>query len=229
MPSRARSNSASATKSRSLTASSELSNTSAKPRASAVAAGSIGSDVPASAPAPSGDTSRRSTVADEAVDVAGRAPSRGPAGGGRAAPAGPAGRGCSRAGRCRRRPRRGRAARPRRSTTRRATSISSRLHHSRRSVATWSLRLRAVCSLAPAGPASSVTRRSTAVWMSSSLWTKANVSVGQLVLDAGRARRGSASTSSSSSSPARARPPTWAREPAMSSRHRRRSNGRLTV
>jgi hypothetical protein len=36
------------------------------------------------------------------------------------------------------------------------------------SVATWSLRLRAVCSLAPAGPASSVTRRSTAVWMSSS-------------------------------------------------------------
>ena len=38
-----------------------------------------------------------------------------------------------------------------------------------------------------------------------------------------------ASSSSTSSSPARPSPPTWAREPWMSSRHRRRSNGRLTV
>ena len=64
-----------------------------------------------------------------------------------------------------------------------ATASSSRLHHSRRSVATWSLRLRAVCSLAPAGPASSVTRRSTAVWMSSSDWANANVPSAISVVD----------------------------------------------
>ena len=42
-------------------------------------------------------------------------------------------------------------------------------------MATWSLRLRPVWSLAPAGPASSVTRRSIAVWMSSSEGANANV------------------------------------------------------
>ena len=36
------------------------------------------------------------------------------------------------------------------------------------SVATWSLRERAVCSLPPTGPTISVSRRSTAMWMSSS-------------------------------------------------------------
>jgi hypothetical protein len=36
------------------------------------------------------------------------------------------------------------------------------------SVATWSLRDRAVCSRPPTGPAISVSRRSTAMWMSSS-------------------------------------------------------------
>jgi hypothetical protein len=36
------------------------------------------------------------------------------------------------------------------------------------SVATWSLRERAVCSLPPTAPAISVTRRSIAMWMSSS-------------------------------------------------------------
>ena len=107
----------------------------------------------------------------------GRTPSRGPAGGGPAAPAGPAGRGCSRGGTCRRRPRRGRAGRPAGRRRGGPRPSSSRLHHSRRSVATWSLRLRAVWILAPAAPASSVTRRSTAVWMSSSLWTNSNVSV----------------------------------------------------
>ena len=50
-------------------------------------------------------------------------------------------------------------------------------------MATWSLRLRPVCSLAPAGPASSVTRRSTAVWMSSSLGANSNAPVGHLRLD----------------------------------------------
>ena len=41
-------------------------------------------------------------------------------------------------------------------------------------MAIWSLRLRPVCSLAPTSPAISVTRRSTAVWMSSSSGAKAN-------------------------------------------------------
>ena len=40
--------------------------------------------------------------------------------------------------------------------------------NSARSVATWSLRERPVCSLPPSGPTSSVSRRSTAMWMSSS-------------------------------------------------------------
>ena len=43
------------------------------------------------------------------------------------------------------------------------------------SSATWSLRLRPVCSLAPVAPAISVTRRSIAVWMSSSVGANANV------------------------------------------------------
>ena len=47
----------------SLTASSELSNVLANPSSAAVNDGSIGSDVPASAPAPSGETSSRVTVA----------------------------------------------------------------------------------------------------------------------------------------------------------------------
>src|SRR4051812_3093327 len=42
------------------------------------------------------------------------------------------------------------------------------------SVATWSLRLRAVCSLPPTAPTISVSRRSTAMWMSSSESAKLN-------------------------------------------------------
>ena len=98
----------------------------------------------------------------------GPAPSRGPAGGGPAAPAGPAAGGCSRAGRRRRPAGPGRAAPAGARAPGRPPASSSRLVNRRRSVATWSLRLRPVCSLAPAGPAISVTRRSTAVWMSSS-------------------------------------------------------------
>ena len=48
-------------------------------------------------------------------------------------------------------------------------------------MATWSLRLRPVWSLAAAG-ASSVARRSTAVWMSSSDGRNANDALGQLLL-----------------------------------------------
>jgi len=47
-------------------------------------------------------------------------------------------------------------------------TCSSLYSHSRVSVATWSLRLRPVCSFPPTGPISSVRRRSLAVWMSSS-------------------------------------------------------------
>ena len=52
------------------------------------------------------------------------------------------------------------------------------------SSAIWSLRLRPVCSLAPAAPAISVTRRSIAVWMSSSLGANTNESLGELLFDA---------------------------------------------
>ncbi len=89
--------------------------------------------------------------------------------------------------------------------------------YSRRSVATWSLRLRPVCSLAPAAPASSVTRRSTAVWMSSSR-RRTRTASRQLVV---RPR----SSASSTASPRRRRADrpapsivTCARDPAMSSR-----------
>jgi len=44
------------------------------------------------------------------------------------------------------------------------------------SVATWSLRERAVWSLPPTGPSSSVSRRSIAIWMSSSSTWTSNVS-----------------------------------------------------
>ncbi len=49
-------------------------------------------------------------------------------------------------------------------------------------MAIWSLRLRPVCSLAPTSPAISVTRRSTAVWMSSSSGLKTKVPGVQLPL-----------------------------------------------
>src|SRR5262249_50161269 len=103
-----------------------------------------------------------------------------------------------------------------------------RRRNRRRSSATWSLRLRPVCSFAPAAPASSVTRRSTAVWMSSSVGANMNVpspsssaTVSSAVV--------TASASSSVSKPTRASSATWAREPAMSSAARRRSNARLPV
>ena len=51
------------------------------------------------------------------------------------------------------------------------------------SVATWSLRERAVCSRPPTGPASSVSRRSTAMWMSSSSGANGKRPVAQLGLD----------------------------------------------
>ena len=52
------------------------------------------------------------------------------------------------------------------------------------SVATWSLRERAVCSLPPTGPTISVSRRSIAMWMSSSSASNAERAVVELGLDA---------------------------------------------
>ena len=67
-------NSDSATKSRSDVASSEFSNRPAKPMSAAVPSGSSGSEDPASAPAPSGDTSRRSRQSPKPIHVAQQRP-----------------------------------------------------------------------------------------------------------------------------------------------------------
>ena len=64
-----------------------------------------------------------------------------------------------------------------------ATPIRVRRHHRRSAVATWSLRLRPVCNLAPTSPISSVTRRSIAVWTSSSPGREGEHAVGELLLD----------------------------------------------
>ena len=109
-----------------------------------------------------------------------------------------------------------------------ATAGSSSLHQRRRSVATWSLRLRPVCSRAPAGPASSVTRRSIAVCTSSSVGAKANVPAASSPATWSSASR-TAATSVPSSKPARPSPRTCACEPRTSCGHRRWSNGRLAV
>ena len=55
--------------------------------------------------------------------------------------------------------------------------------HSLKSVATWSLRERAVCSRRPGSPTSSVSRCSMLKWMSSSSVVNANVAGLDLGLD----------------------------------------------
>ena len=109
----------------------------------------------------------------------------------RGRPAGRAAGGCSRAAASRGAPRRGRAATPISSPIAAcATAARSRVYIAR-SVTTWSLRERAVCSRPPTGPASSVRRRSIAMWMSSS--------------SAAKGKRPSRSSSSTASSPAEQR------------------------
>ena len=95
-------------------------------------------------------------------------------------------------------------------------------------MATWSLRDRPVCSFAPAVPASSVTRRSMAVWMSSSRGHELEAALRQLLSTWSSASRIDA-TSSASSSPTLPSILAWARELARSCGARRRSKGRLTV
>src|SRR6266480_3429069 len=114
------------------------------------------------------------------------------------------------------------------SCTAAATVRPSRRRKRRRSSATWSLRLRPVCSLAPAGPARSVTRRSMAVWMSSSVGTNTNVPSASSLWTVSSAVV-TAATSSSVSTPTWPSMATCARDPSMSSPARRRSKSRLLV
>src|ERR1700736_5609968 len=104
-------------------------------------------------------------------------------------------------------------------------SVRSRqapLAYRRRSVATWSFRLRPVCSLPPAGPASSMSRRSTAVWMSSSPAWKANVP--RLISSEMCSSPATiASCSAAGSTPMACSMAACATEPAMSPGSRRRS------
>ena len=214
--------SSSATASRSAVASMALSKAVAKPRAVAVAAGSMGKDEPAMAPAPSGLTSARrpaswkrptSLARAKPWAASWKAHSTGWAGWRWVSPgttaSGPAARPA---------PTRASISPARASTA----SAQACLSHRCRSVATWSLRLRPVWSLPPAGPTSSVRRRSTALWTSSSPSAKANLPDSSS--PATWARPSSRSLlSPTSSTPAPTRPRTWARLPATSWRHSRRS------
>ena len=104
----------------------------------------------------------------------------------------------------------------------RARARSARRTNSARSVATWSFRERPVWSLPPSGPISSVSRRSTAVWMSSSASSKLELAALELAGD----RVEAAAVRSSSSAvitPARASAAAWAFEARMSCGQSRRS------
>ena len=179
----ARSNSASATKSRSLTASSELAKTSRE----AERGGGGGGVDRQRRPGQRAGAERRDVEAldggDEPIDVAGERPAVGQQVVGQQHRLGPlhvrvagevgvAGRlgpGQQDVLRGRRR-----AGRPR--SARACTTAAGRWRPGRCGCAP-------VCSLPPAGPASSVTRRSTAVWMSSSLGDERERVGGQLAGD----------------------------------------------
>ena len=91
---------------------------------------------------------------------------------------------------------------------------------SARSVATWSLRERAVCSLPPTGPTSSVSRRSIAMWMSSSSLRELEA----LALELG-GDRVEAARAASSARPRRARRAAAARGRGRATARRRRAPG----
>ena len=126
---------------------------------------------------------------------------------------------------CRRAPRPGAGApRPGRAAAARWPATCSRTYI-RVSVMTWSLRLRAVCRRRPASPASSVRRRSTAVWMSSSDGGEREVAGRQLLLDLVQAEHDGLA-SSRGTIPQAPSMRAWAREAATSWGQRRRSTGR---
>ena len=93
---------------------------------------------------------------------------------------------------------------------------------SRKSVATWSLRLRPVCSRLPASPTRSTRRASMFMWMSSSSATKGNRPASISAAIPSSPPR-IAVSSTSSITPARASMAAWARLPLMSWRHILRS------
>ena len=76
---------------------------------------------------------------------------------------------------------------------RRSRSIASRTQ-SRRSVATWSLRLRPVCSLRPTSPRRSISARSMCMWMSSSSSSELEVALLNFLADLLQAGARSAGT-----------------------------------
>ena len=167
--------SVSMTKSRSETASSEFAAGRAKPSAFAVMSRSRSNEVPASAAAPSGDSLRRAARVGKAAAVARRhfhVSQQMVAEGHRL-------RGLQmrqprhhRAGMLQRLASPARADRPASAAS--SASMQSRIH-SRKSVATWSLRERAVCRRPEASPISSPSRLSTFIWMSSSARLKENL------------------------------------------------------
>ena len=75
------------------------------------------------------------------------------------------------------------AASPAARAARRAPPSAWARVNSARSVATWSLRERAVWSLPPTGPTIAVSRRSTAMWMSTSSGSNGKLPVLELALD----------------------------------------------
>jgi hypothetical protein len=109
-----------------------------------------------------------------------------------------------------------------------ATNRISRRLHRRRAVATWSFLLRPVCRREPGSPAIWVTRRSMAVWMSSSVSANTNVppAISAWTVSSAAA---TVAASSTDMSPTWASISTCALEPSMSSAHNLRSKPMLSV